>query len=68
MGMKKACDVYGTTKDVDSFLVQIHRVEKDSPSEIMETFEADLGQRGYERLLTKIRVGVSEPTRKKKAT
>ena len=63
MGMKKACDVYGTTKNVETYTVTVNRIGGDRNTVYGET--NDLCPRGLERLLTKIRAGVSEPPRKK---
>lgn len=66
----KTCDVFGTQKGVESYYVTIEKNHGDErPSTLRaEVFSAgvDLGPRGLERLLSRVKQGVSKPERRKK--
>ena len=62
MGMKKACDVFGTTADVQTFEISVTRADDST----VEAVKADLSPRALCRLLTKLRAGITEPPRKAK--
>lgn len=61
MAQRLACDVYGTTRNVDRYVVQVHKLlSTDEPFCVMED-KADLSPRAFNRLMGFIHRGISAP-------
>ena len=55
------CDVYGTTKEIRRFTVEITDIESD-PITILSGYEVDLSPRALARLRKFIERGVTKPS------
>ncbi len=67
MATKPSCDVYDTTKNVKQYRVVVHEVMSNGMQTGPPLFDSgtkDLCTRAYDRLIKKVRAGVSEPTPK----
>ena len=64
MGMKKACDVFGTTNGVKTYELSLKAVQ-DGEGDVLEKLVGDLGERAVTRLVKKMRDGMKPPSPKK---
>ena len=62
MGMKKCCDVFGTTDQIKTYSLQL---KCDDDSTITKSLTADLGERALARLMTKMNNGTTPPAKRK---
>lgn len=60
----RRCDIYGTRRDVKRYRVEVFEVDAGADTVPVYMEEADLGQRGLDRLRQRIADGLSKPNRR----